>query len=240
MDITGTVALVTGANRGLGRAYADALLAAGAAKVYAGVRDPASVDDPRLVAVRLDVTDAAQVASAAAGLTDVDLVINNAGVASPALPLDASLNDARRELEVNYLGTLAVAQAFAPVLEANGGGALVNILSVASFVALPRLATYGASKAAAWSLTNALRTQLRGQGTLVVGVHAGFIDTEMAARVPDDQKIPPRQVVEATLEALAEGREEVLADDFTRQVKAALHDDHTLLYPGIREQFAAA
>src|SRR3954469_21803141 len=125
MELEGTVALVTGANRGLGRAYAEALIAAGATKASAGVRAPATVTDPRLIGVRLDVTDQALVAQVARELADVTLVINNAGVASPSLPLSANLDDARRQLEVNYLGPLAVAQAFAPVLAANGGGALV-------------------------------------------------------------------------------------------------------------------
>lgn len=222
MDIEGAVALVTGANRGLGRAYAEALIEAGAAKVYAGARDPRTITDPRLTPIQLDVTDASQIAAAAAALTDVDLVINNAGVASPTLPLDASLDAARQELEVNYLAPLAVAQAFAPILKANGGGALVNVLSVASFRPLPQLSTYAASKAAAWSITNSLRFQLADQDTLVVGVHAGFIDTDLAAAVPADQKIPPAQVVDATLDALQTGATEVLADEISREAKAAL------------------
>jgi NAD(P)-dependent dehydrogenase (short-subunit alcohol dehydrogenase family) len=220
MQLDGSVALVTGANRGLGRAYAEALLDAGAAKVYAAARNPETITDPRLTPVRLDVTDHARIAEAAHALADVTLVINNAGIASPGLPLEADLEAARAQMEVNYLGPLAIAQAFAPVLQANGGGALVNVLSVVSFVALPQLSTYAASKAAAWSITNALRAQL--EDTLVVGVHAGYIDTEMAARVPEDQKIPPRQVVQATLDALRNDEIEVLADDVTRDAKAAL------------------
>lgn len=239
MDIQGSVALVTGANRGLGRAYAEALLEQGA-KVYAGVRDPASVTDSRLVPVPLNVTDRAQASAAAERLTDVDLVINNAGVSQPALPLDVSLEDARHELEVNYLGSLSVAQAFAPVLAANGGGALVNVLSVASWIALPRLTTYAASKSAAWAMTNALRQQLLPNGTLVVGVHAGYLDTDLAAVVPAEQKSPPALVVNATLRAIEAGEVEVLADDWTRSVKANLHDDHRLIYPTLHEHFGAA
>src|SRR3954469_14560092 len=192
MDIEGAVALVTGANRGLGRAFAEGLLEAGAAKVYAGVRDPATVTDPNLIPIRLDVTDAEQVQAAALELRDVNLVINNAGVATATPPLSASIEDARRELEVNYLGLLRVAQAFAPQL---AHGALVNMLSVASFRPLVSLSTYAASKAAAWSITSALREEMT--DTLVVAVHAGFIDTEMAAAVPPEQKIAPRQVADA-------------------------------------------
>jgi len=215
MELEGTVALVTGANRGLGKAYAAALIDAGASKVYAGARDPNTIPDPRLTPVQLDVTDAEQVADAAQALQDVTLVINNAGVAHPATPLQASIDDARREYEVNVLGTLRVAQAFAPRAEA-----LVNVLSVASFRPLVSLSTYAASKAAAWSLTQSLREELT--DTLVVGVHAGFIDTELAAGVPAENKIPTSQVVEATLEALRNDETEVLADDISRMAKAAL------------------
>ncbi len=157
MEITGAVALVTGANRGLGLAFAQGLLEAGAEKVYAGVRDPESVTDPNLIPIQLDVTDAEQVKAAAEKLTDVNLVINNAGVASVATPLSTDIEDARRQFDVNVLGVLRVAQAFAPQLE---NGALVNMLSVASFRPLLNLGTYAASKAAAWSLTSSLREEL--------------------------------------------------------------------------------
>jgi len=216
MELHGAVALVTGANRGLGKAYAEALVAAGA-KVYAGARDPQTVTSEGVIPVQLDVTDAAQVAKAAAELTDVDLVVNNAGVAALGTPLTADLDDARRLMEVNYLGLLRVSQAFAPQL---AGGALVNVLSVASFRPSLTLSTYSATKAAAWSITTALREELA--DTLVVGVHAGFIDTDLAAAVPAEDKIPPSQVVEATLEALRAGETEVLADDVSRVAKLSL------------------
>jgi NAD(P)-dependent dehydrogenase (short-subunit alcohol dehydrogenase family) len=217
MELQGTVALVTGANRGLGKAFAQALVEAGAAKVYAGARDPQTVTDPNVIPVKLDVTDAEQVARAAEQLKDVNVVINNAGVAAVATPLQTDLEDARLQYEVNVLGVLRVAQAFAPQLQ---HGALVNMLSVASFRPLLSLSTYAASKAAAWSLTASLREEL--EDTLVVGVHAGFIDTDMAQSVPSDQKISPQQVVQATLEALRNNETEVLADDVSRQAKQAL------------------
>ena len=216
MELHGAVALVTGANRGLGKAYAEALVAAGA-KVYAGARDPQSVTSEGVIPVRLDVTDAAQVADAAAELTDVNLVVNNAGVGSLATALTADIDEARRLMEVNYLGLLRVSQAFASQLR---GGALVNVLSIASFRPAPMLTTYSATKAAAWSITTALREELT--DTLVVGVHAGFIDTDLAAAVPPEDKIPTSQVVDATLEALRTGQTEVLADDVSRLAKAAL------------------
>lgn len=216
MELQGAVALVTGANRGLGKAYAEALVAAGA-KVYGGARDPQTVTSEGVIPVQLDVTDAAQVAAAAAELTDVTLVVNNAGIGSLATPLTADLDEARRLMEVNYIGLLRVSQAFAPRL---AGGALVNVLSVASFRPLLSLSVYSATKAAAWSITTALREELA--DTLVVGVHAGFIDTDLAAAVPAEDKIPTSQVVDATLEALRAGETEVLADDVSRLAKAAL------------------
>jgi NAD(P)-dependent dehydrogenase (short-subunit alcohol dehydrogenase family) len=231
MEINGSVALVTGGNRGLGAAFARGLLAAGARTVYAGARNPVDSGIPGLVPVRLDVTDPAQVAAAAERLTDVDLVINNAGVFHGAEGLDPGAADAlRADLETNLFGTLAVAQAFAPALVANGGGALVNILSVASWRSVTGFTAYGASKAAAWHLTNSLRLNLRPQGTLVVGVHAGYLDTDMAAAVTAP-KTAPEVVVAQVLDALREGREEVLVDDVTRQAKAALPADPSVQYP---------
>jgi NAD(P)-dependent dehydrogenase (short-subunit alcohol dehydrogenase family) len=216
MELHGAVALVTGANRGLGKAYAEALAAAGV-KVYAGARDPETVTSEGVIPVRLDVTDADQVAQAAAALTDVNVVINNAGIGALQTPLTADLDAARQLMEVNYFGLLRVSQAFAPQL---AGGALVNVLSVASFRPLLSLSVYSATKAAAWSITTALREELA--DTLVVGVHAGFIDTDLAAAVPAENKIPPSQVVEATLDALRNDETEVLADDVSRLAKAAL------------------
>src|SRR3954453_7843363 len=169
MEIEGTVALVTGANRGIGKAFVDALLERGAAKVYAGVRDVATVSDadPRLVPVKLDVTDADRVAAVAQELGDVELVVNNAGIARPGTPLSAARDAARAELGVNYPSLLAPPQAFAPVLAANGGGAFVNVLSVVSWVGTPILSTYSASKSAAWNFTNSARVELKRQGTPV-------------------------------------------------------------------------
>ena len=229
MKLEGRTALVTGANRGIGAAFASALVDAGAAKVYAGARDPATVTDPRVVPVRLDVTDEAGVRALADELGDVQLVINNAGVGSPSLPLDIDLEQARWEFDVNYYGTLAVAKAFAPVLARNGGGALVNMLSVVSWIAMPHLANYSATKAAAWSLTNGLRQQLRGQGTLVIGVHVGYVDTDLTAGL-EGEKIHVSQVSDALIAGLRAGDEEILVDEISTNVKSALSSPPSALY----------
>ncbi|HUN71869.1 MAG TPA: SDR family oxidoreductase [Steroidobacteraceae bacterium] len=222
MEIKESVALVTGANRGIGRAFVRALVDHGAAKVYAGARDPATVADPDVTPLQLDVTSPAEIAAAAAVADDVTIVINNAGVfGSDTKLLAGSLDDAHQEMEVNYFGAWEVSRVFAPILGQNGGGALVNMLSVASWVGRPEFPGYAASKAAQWSLTQSLREGLRDQGTLVIGVHAGFVETDLSAWT-DAPKIGAASVAEQTMQALANNSTEVLADERTRQVKAAL------------------
>lgn len=222
MDIAGSVALVTGANRGLGRAFAEALVAAGAAKVYGAARDPRSVATPGVVPVRLDLTDRVSIQVAAAACRDVSLLVNNAGVMQPGpLLADGAEAAAREQFDTNVFGTWAVCRAFAPVLRDNGGGAIVNVLSALSWLSLPRAGAYGASKAAAWALTNGLRHELRAQGTRVVALHAAFIDTDMARHV-QGPKARPADVVAQALAAVAQGRDEVLTDEVTRQVKRGL------------------
>ncbi|WP_406298117.1 SDR family oxidoreductase [Embleya sp. NBC_00888] len=234
MKIAGSVALVTGANRGLGRAFTRALVERGARTVYAGARDPGTVTDPGVMPIELDITDPDQVAEVARRLDDVDLLVNNAGVSRAASFLTAeSLDPARAEIETNYFGTLSLSRAFAPVLARNGGGALVNMLSVLSFMTIPRVGSYSASKAAAWSLTNALRLELAAQGTLVIGVHAGFIDTDMAAGV-QLPKIAPADVAAQTFDAVEAELYEVLVDHYSRDAKAALSADPEVLYPALR------
>ena len=239
--IEGTTALVSGANRGLGKAFTQALLDRGAAKVYAGARDPGAVEvtDARVVPMRLDITNPGNVAAAARDCTDVSLVINNAGAMLQTPFLSApDMSAARTEMETNYFGTLAMARAFAPVLAAAGGGALVNMLSVVSWYAPPFNGSYCASKSAEWALTNALRVELRGQGTLVVGVHAGFIDTDMTATV-EDSKISPSEVAAQTLDAIEKGQPEVLTDDWTRHVKNSVATDQESLYPDVQRSWDA-
>jgi len=240
MRIAGSVALVTGANRGLGRAYARELVGRGAAKVFGAARQPGQVAEPGVIPVALDITDPQRVAAVAAECADVSLLVNNAGVMQASTFIGApNLAAARAEMETNYFGTLGMCRAFAPALAANGGGAIVNMLSIASFYTNPFSASYGASKAAAWSLTNGVRLELHHQGTLVVAVHAGFIDTDMAALV-DVPKISPESVAKMVFDAVEAGQIEVLADERTRTVKASLPRDHELTYPPIQEFWDAA
>ncbi|MFT4196610.1 MAG: SDR family oxidoreductase [Pseudoxanthomonas sp.] len=222
MKVQGSTAFVTGANRGLGRAYAQALLDAGAARVYAGARDPSTVKLAGVVPVRIDVTDAASVAAASVQCGDTNIVVNNAGIIGTTPLLAAGGDGALRDvLETNLHGMLAVSRAFAPILRRNGGGALVNMLSVLSWLSLPATGAYSVSKAAAWALTNGLRNELRAQGTLVVAIHAGFIDTDMARGV-DAAKARPEDIAKAAIAGLEADVQEVLADDTTRHVKQGL------------------
>jgi NAD(P)-dependent dehydrogenase (short-subunit alcohol dehydrogenase family) len=241
MKISGSVALVTGANRGLGQVFARELVSRGAAKVYGAARHPEAVTDPGVTPVGLDITDAERVAQAARQCADVSLLVNNAGVLKySTFTGGPGLDAARAEMDTNYFGTLSMCRAFAPVLAANGGGAIVNMLSVSSFRPSPFDATYGASKAAEWSLTNGVRIELHHQGTLVVGVHASFIDTDMAALATNVPKDSPESVVRQALDAVEAGQVEVLADEPTRTVKAELSRDQELIYPPLQEFWDAA
>lgn len=219
MRIEGCVALVTGGNRGLGKAFVDGLLAAGAAKVYVGARDPASIEASQgTEAIRLDVTVPGDIAAAVTRCADTTLLVNNAGVLLNTPMLAEAADEAmRREMEVNVFGLRAMIAAFAPVLKRNGGGGVVNMLSVASWITNPFLATYGASKHAALSVSDAARIQLSAQGTRVVGVYAGFIDTDMASEVTRP-KTPPAQVVQRTLDGVRRGLDHVFADDRAERI----------------------
>jgi NAD(P)-dependent dehydrogenase (short-subunit alcohol dehydrogenase family) len=222
MKIENAVALVTGANRGIGLAFTRELLARGARKVYAGARDPAAVTHSGVQALRLDVTKLEDVTAAAALASDVTLVINNAGIAQPGGFLAPDSEDvARRIFETNFFAMLRMSKAFAPVLKANGGGALLNVLSVASWVNGGGLAAYSASKSAAWSLTNALRNELAAQKTQVLALHMAYVDTDLT-RGLDAPKSSPEQIVKRALDGLESGLDEVLADELTLQVKRGM------------------
>lgn len=222
MDIKNAVVLVTGANRGLGLEFARQALARGARKVYAAARDPARVSLAGVEPLKLDVTHPEDVAAAARQCGDVTLLINNAGITLTGGFLEAgSAESARTQLETNFFGPLRLSQAFAGILRGNGGGAILNVLSIASWINSPLLGTYGATKSAAWALTNGLRHELREQGTQVLGLHVGFVDTDLT-RGFDVPKTAPDVVVVRALDALQAGADEVLADEITRQVKAGL------------------
>ena len=222
MNIQNAVVLITGANRGIGLAFARELLARGARKVYAAARDPATVTLPGVQALRLDVTKPEEIAAAAQQANDVTLVINNAGIAQPGGFLaDDSDAVARRIFETNFFGMLNVSKTFAPVLKANGGGALLNVLSVASWVNGGELAAYSASKSAAWSLTNALRHELAAQKTQVLGLHMAYVDTDLT-RGFEVQKSSAEEIVQRALDGLEAGADEVLADALTQQVRQGL------------------
>lgn len=217
--ISGATALVTGGQRGLGLATVNALIDAGAAKVYATARTPKPSEDPRVVPLPLEVTDQVSVEALVKAAGDVSIVVNNAGAGGLGSLLGTSIDDVRALFDVNVFGPLRVALAFAPVLASNGGGALVDIHSVLSWA--PGFGAYGASKAAIWSATNSLRLELAPQGTKVTGVHVGYIDTDMTRDVTAP-KSDPREIARQIVAAIEADEPEVLADDLTRQVKSAL------------------
>ncbi len=218
-NIKDSIALVTGANRGLGLALVEELLAKGAAKVYATSRKPHDFKDPRIVNILLDVTDSASIAKLPELAPDVDVLINNAAIFLPDTILTATLPNIRNQFETNVFGPIQVSQAMAPVLKTNGGGTLMVITSVAAW--LP-LGSYAATKAALWSVTNSLRQELETQSTLVIGVHVGPIDTEMIRGIINGPKMDPRDVARISLEGLDRGDTEVLVDDFSRHIKSIL------------------
>ena len=231
MDISASTALVTGANRGFGRALAAELASRGA-RVYAGARDPSTVSLPGAIPVALDITDPASVAAAADAAGDVTLLVNNAGVGTGASLLDGDLAQLRLEMDTHFFGTLEVTRAFAPKIAANGGGTILNILSALSWISFPRIGGYCAAKSAEWSLTNALRQELAPQGIRVSGLHVGYMDTDLAARV-DAAKLDPRDVAVTAVDGIAAGAYEILADEVSQKLQAALAGGVSALYPDL-------
>ncbi|MFF3484302.1 SDR family oxidoreductase [Streptomyces sp. NPDC002701] len=232
MQINGSIALVTGANRGIGRRFVEQLLAEGAQKVYAGTRRPDLLDvsDSRVVPLHLDLLDETSISQAAVTASDVTVLVNNAGITTGANLLTSPVQDIRTDLETHLFGTLSVIRAFAPVMVANAEGAIVNVLSVLSWVATAAgSGSYSVAKAAEWNMTNGVRVELAGKGILVQGVHLGAADTDMMAG-NDGPKIDPVEVARASLAGIEAGAIEVLVDDPARFVKAALGGDPTQLY----------
>ncbi|MEE6257605.1 SDR family oxidoreductase [Plantactinospora sonchi] len=235
MKIQDSVVFVTGGSRGLGQALVAEVLARGAAKVYATARDPKTIaSHPRVVPVRLEVTDPASVAAATADAQDVNLLINNAGATLGADFLKGDLEEVRHEFEINFFGPLHVTRALAPRLVANGGH-LLNIHSVLSWYAA--FGAYAASKAAIWSMTNTLRQELHPLGVGVTGLHVGWVDTDMASEwaPADAPRSDPADVARLAIDGVEAGQHEVLADERTRIVKSALAQDITTLYPHLAD-----
>ncbi|MEH3130331.1 MAG: SDR family oxidoreductase [Mycolicibacterium neoaurum] len=220
MNDTITV-LITGANRGLGRRIAEEFLARGA-KVYAGARRPETVDIPGAIPVRIDITDPESIRRAAEKASDITVLVNNAGISTRANLLSGSIEDIRSEMETHYFGTLNVIREFAPVLENNGGGMILNVLSVLSWAHPATSGAYAAAKAAAWALTDAVRDDLAPRGVTVTALHVGYMDTDMVSYVPAEQKSDPAAIAQRAVDGLLAGAVEVLADDTARQAKAAL------------------
>lgn len=235
MNVTQQVALVTGANRGIGRQFVLELLDRGASKVYAAARRPEliDIDDDRVVPLHLDLLDQESVAAAADAATDVTLLVNNAGISTGAQLVTGELSELRREMDTHFWGTLDVIRAVNPALAGNGGGAIVNILSALSWFAAPGSGGYAAAKAAAWNMTNGIRLELAAQGTLVQGVHLGAADTDMMAGY-DGPKIEPRDVARASLDGVAAGAIEVVVDEWSAMVKASLAGDPAPFYERMR------
>jgi NAD(P)-dependent dehydrogenase (short-subunit alcohol dehydrogenase family) len=240
MNINTTVALVTGANRGIGKAFVEALHQAGAKRIYATARNLESLQDvvaiapEKIIAIALDVTNPDQIAQVAQQIQDVNLLINNAGVlGSGGFFAPNSIETAQWEMSTNYFGTLYMIRAFAPILKQNGGGAIINLLSISSVVNVPVFASYSASKAALYSLTQGVRAELAQQGTLVVGVFPGPVDTAMSEGVPLE-KFPPIQIAQAALQGVEQGNEDVYPDSVSQQVFAGIQQDPK----AVEKQFA--
>ena len=221
MNIEGAVVLVTGANRGIGAEFVEGLKRRGAAKVYAAARDAGAVDADGVHPLELDVTNPAQIAAAADAASDVQVLINNAGISTGTSLVSGDEAMIRRELDTNFYGPLLMTRAFAPVLATHGGGAILNVISALSWFTAPGAGAYAASKAAAWALTDSTRLELAAQGTHVVAVHMGLVDTDMA-RAMDAPKIAPAELVRAGLDAIESGAQEVLADDWATFIKSGL------------------
>ncbi|GAA2459838.1 SDR family oxidoreductase [Streptomyces glaucus] len=227
-SLKNAVVLVTGGSRGLGNALVEEAFARGAAKVYATARDPRTVRHPDAVPLALEITDPGSVTAAAAQAQDVTVLINNAGASVNASLLDAPLEDVRREFETNFYGPLRVTRAFVPIIERNGGGHVLTVHSALSWLGIA--GSYSASKAALWSQSNSLRLELKPRGIGVTGLHVGYVDTDMTAGI-DAPKAKPRDVAVRALDGVESDAHEVLADDVSRRVKAALAEDLAALYP---------
>lgn len=237
VKIKNSIVLITGANRGIGRGFAEEFIAAGAKKIYLGARNLGTLAEfvasnpKRLIPLQLDVTNPDDIRNAAQKAGDTKILINNAGVLHRGSLLDEDrVEKARQEMEVNYFGPLAMIHAFAPVLKKNGGGVIVNVASIASLVPMPGIPTYSASKAAVHFLTLEMRTELQGEGIHIVGVYPGPVDTDMA-RSFDLLKVTPDYVAKETIRAIEAGKTSVFPDPLLKDIYAVFHKDadHSLV-----------
>ncbi|MFC4562177.1 SDR family oxidoreductase [Nocardiopsis mangrovi] len=242
MHITDQVALVTGANRGIGRQFVLELLERDVSKVYAAVRRPETVDfdDPRVVPLRLDLLDHQSIAAAATTADDVTLIVNNAGISTGASLVTGDLDQVRHEMDTHFWGTLDVIRAFAPVLKANGGGGIVNVLSALAWFSTLGAGAYAAAKSAAWNMTNGVRLELAAQGTHVQAVLFGVARTDLAKEGYDGPMIEPREVPRRSFDGLASGEIEVVVDDTTAVVKDYLSGDRAEFYSQITEKLGVS
>ncbi|MDP9830226.1 SDR family oxidoreductase [Kineosporia succinea] len=221
MDLKGAVVLVTGANRGIGAAFVRVLQDRGAGKIYAAARDATTIQADGVEKIALDVTRPGQIEAAARAAGDVQVLINNAGISTGTSLVTGDEASIRREMDTNFYGPLLLTRAFAPILRANGGGAVLNVVSALSWFTAPGAGAYAASKAATWMLTDSTRQELAGQGTHVVGVYMGLVDTDMSKGM-QAPKIHPAELAGAGLDAIESGEQEVLADDWARFIKSGL------------------
>ncbi|MEH6939158.1 SDR family oxidoreductase [Bacillus sp. JJ664] len=234
MEISKQVALITGANRGLGRHLAEELLVRGA-KVYAAVRKPELIDLPGVIPLKIDITDEKSIIAAAEIAKDVTLLINNAGSSTGAALLDGDIDKIRLEMETHFFGTLSMIRAFAPIIEKNGGGTILNILSVLSWLTLNGGGAYSAAKSAEWSLTNTFRLNLAPKNIRVSGLHVGFMDTDMTANVKA-QKANPADIAKIAIDGVEADCYEILADDLSRMVQQNFSGGVKAIYPQLFQQ----
>ncbi|TWE08031.1 NADP-dependent 3-hydroxy acid dehydrogenase YdfG [Neobacillus bataviensis] len=229
MKISEQVAFVTGANRGFGRHLALELLSRGA-KVYAGARNPESIDIPGVIPVKLDITNPQDVAAAAMVAKDVTLLINNAGSSTGASLIDGDLDKIHLEFNTHFFGTLSMVRTFAPILSNNGGGTILNILSALSWVSSGTVGAYTAAKAAEWALTNDLRLNLYPQNVRVAGLHVGFMETDMTSSL-EVPKSNPEDIAKIAVDGIESDSFEIVADDVSRKIQRAFAGGVSAIYP---------
>jgi len=231
MDISKQVALVTGANRGLGKNLTIELLSRGA-KVYAAARNPESIDIPEAIPIQLDITNPESVKAALTAAPDVTLLINNAGTSTGASVLTGNMDDIHLEFNTHVFGTLAMIRAFAPILENNGGGAILNILSVLSWFTSEGTGAYAAAKSAEWSMTNAIRLSLASKHIRVSGLHVGYMDTDMTKGL-NSAKADPKQIAKIAIDGIEKDLYEIVADERSAIVQKGLAGGVAALYPNL-------